>query len=126
MGFAIYLSINIDNHYGGDVRMKEKIVCQRMEILEKMKDIKTMLRGKLSEQYYNRTDKNGEIRVWGPYYKLQCWRNGKNHSQRIPADLVESIRKDLKEWKLFKSLCDEFADITEKSSKNVRFKDGEK
>jgi hypothetical protein len=120
------LSINIDNYYGGDVRVKEKIVCQRMEILEKMKDIKTMLRGKLSKQYYNRTDKNGEVRVWGPYYKLQCWRNGKNHSQRIPADLVELIRKDLKEWKLFKSLCDEFADITEKSSKNVRFKDGEK
>ncbi len=125
MGFVIFLPIRTGNYYKGD-RMEEKVVRKRMEILEKIKDIKTMVRGTLSEQYYNRTDKNGEVRVWGPYYKLQCWRNGKNHTQRIPADKVELIRKDLNEWKLFKSLCDEFADITEKSSKNVRFKDGEK
>lgn len=86
---------------------------KRDAILEKMSLIKRMRRGKLTEQYNKKEDPAGTVRKWGPYYTLQAWRNGKNHSLRIPAKDACKVREELKAYEKFSELCEQYVQIGE-------------
>jgi hypothetical protein len=91
-----------------------QIKNRRDEILEEMRCIRRLKRGHLSEQTLPYTAADGSVRMRGPYYSLQLWgKDQKNHSQRVPADLVPAVREAVEGFKKLQDLTEEFAQITE-------------
>jgi topoisomerase IA-like protein len=45
----------------------------------------------------------------GPYFKHQCWENGKNRSTYIPPVQIGALREDLENGKRFQQITDELA-----------------
>ncbi len=87
------------------------------EVLEQMSLITRMRRGKLTEQYNRKKDKDGQERRWGPYYTLQAWVDGKNRSERIRRDDVVTVREDMRNYEEFCELSERFVQIAEQSAK---------
>ena len=69
------------------------------EILAQMGQIPVMIQGKVSER------RQGG-RVTG--LKLQRWRNGRNETRHIPADLVETVRQGTQGYDQFMALAAQY------------------
>lgn len=70
------------------------------QLLKRILRIKRMERGKLSVM------RKGPK---GPYYKLQCWENGRNFSRYVHRDQVPAVKKALEGYRLFRQLTDHYA-----------------
>ena len=77
----------------------------RQATLNKLADITTIERGTLTEEYRERPapDGKGTVRC-GPYFKHQCWENGKNRSARIPSGQVARVREHIENGHRFDEL----------------------
>lgn len=86
--------------------------AERERILSELAQITTMERGTLAEEYRERPapDGKGTVRK-GPYYKHQCWEDGRNRSRRIPGEEVASLKSDLEAAARFDQLVDRLAAI---------------
>ena len=84
---------------------------RRRQILEQMEQIECMEKGTVSEEYRERF-KDGERVRLGPYYKHQCWENGRNASRRVSAAEVERLREGVDGHHRFRELADEFVGVT--------------
>lgn len=84
----------------------------RPKILGQLADLDTLERGTLAEEYRERPapDGRGTVRL-GPYYKHQCWENGRNLSRRVPAAEVGSLRADLQNARRFDQLTSELSEL---------------
>jgi hypothetical protein len=87
------------------------------EILNQMGSITRMRRGKLTEQYNRKRDEDGNERLWGPYYTLQAWVEGKNRSERVSREHAEEVREDIERYEKFTGLCDRYVQVAEKVAK---------
>jgi hypothetical protein len=76
----------------------------RQQILEEMNSITRMERGKLCTQ--------SQGPGAPPFYKLQCWHEGKNHTRYVPAHEVEPLKEALAGHQRFQQLAQEFVDLT--------------
>jgi len=86
---------------------------EQAEILKDMAVITRMRKGRLTEQYNRRRSEDGTERRWGPYYTLQAWVEGRNRSERIPAEVVPEARRDIQNYVAFTELCDRYVQIAE-------------
>lgn len=77
---------------------------RRQAILQEMNAITRMERGKLC------TQSRGPSAP--PFYKLQCWRNGKNHTRYVPQEEVPALQEALVGHQRFQELAEEFVDLT--------------
>jgi len=77
---------------------------RRQEILKEINTITHMERGKLCAQSLGPGS--------APFYKLQCWHQGKNHTRYVPADEVPAVQKALAEHHRFQRLAEEFVELT--------------
>ncbi len=77
---------------------------RRQQILEEMNSITRMERGKLCTQHPS----SGAP----PFYKLQCWQEGKNQTRYVPADELEPLKQALAGHQRFQQLAEEFVDLT--------------
>jgi len=93
--------------------MFEALKRRREQVLDEIRSIVRMRRGKLSTQYFTKTNRKGERVRQGPYYLLQGWLRGKHVSERIPEDEVARARDDIKGLERFKTLSAEFVELTE-------------
>ncbi len=84
---------------------------RRRQILDQMAQIECMEKGRLSEEYREK-HKDGERVRLGPYYKHQCWENGRNASRRVPAAEVEELRDAVDGYHRFRELADEYVEVT--------------
>jgi coproporphyrinogen III oxidase len=90
------------------------LIKRQKELIEKISDIKTMRWGSLNVRYNKIKKKNDDIIINGPYYNLtRTDANGKTISQTIPTSEVECVKKEVENYKKFKKLCDEYAEICE-------------
>jgi hypothetical protein len=82
----------------------------RQPLLDQLAELSTMERGTLAEEYREHPDPEGggTVRL-GPYYKHQCWENGRNMSRRIPAAEVDPLREDLQNGQRFEQITSELA-----------------
>jgi hypothetical protein len=82
----------------------------RIAILAELQSLTSMARGTLREEFreHPAPEGGGTVRL-GPYYKHQCWENGRNASTRIPAACVDMLREQLHNGKRFEQLTDELA-----------------
>ena len=84
---------------------------RRRQILDQMAQIECMEKGRLSEEYRESRKEGKTVRL-GPYYKHQCWENGRNASRRVPAAEVERLREGVDGYHRFRELADEFVEAT--------------
>lgn len=84
--------------------------AERERIISELAEITTMERGTLAEEYRERPapDGKGTIRK-GPYYKHQCWEDGRNRSRRVPGEEVAVLKSDLEAAARFDQLVDRLA-----------------
>lgn len=78
----------------------------KQQILQQIAAIPAMERGKLTP--YSFPARPGRR---GPYYKLQCWQNGKNVTRYVPAEEVPAVQAALEGYACFERLTREYADL---------------
>jgi len=90
-----------------------------------MAKIPHMEKGKLTAEFREST-RDGEQVKLGPYYKYQCWENGRNRSRRVPAEQAEALQEAVDGYHLFRDLADEYAELsiqmTRQQTKRLRGK----
>ena len=112
-----------------NTQIKQRIEM-RAQILGEMATLDRMERGRLSEQFLKGT-KAGKAVLWGPYFVLQR-RQGKAHvTERVAAERVPLVQRDIDNHVRFEALADRYAQVTEEltglrdgdpdSKKNARF-----
>ncbi len=84
----------------------------RQPLLDQLAELSTMERGTLAEEYRERpaSEGVGTVRL-GPYFKHQCWENGRNMSRRVPAVEVDHLREDLQNAQRFDQIISKLASM---------------
>lgn len=99
----------------------QQLIETRAQILEEMSTLDRMERGRLSEQFLKGT-KAGKSVQWGPYFVLQR-RQGQAHvTERVPAERVPLVQRDIDNHVRFEALADRYAQATEALT---RLRDGD-
>ena len=80
------------------------ITQRREQILQEMKTLTRMERGKLCCQSRGPNS--------APFYKLQAWHRGKNHTRYVPVDEVPALQEALANHQRFQELAEEFVMLT--------------
>jgi hypothetical protein len=78
----------------------------KSQIMAQIAQIQLMERGKLSS--YAFAERSGKS---GPYYKLQCWDNGKNCTRYIPAEQLPLLQQALAGQAQFQELTEQYAQL---------------
>jgi hypothetical protein len=91
---------------------------RRQQILEQMNSITRMERGKLCTQSHGPGAP--------PFYKLQCWHQGKNQTRYVPAQEVEPLKEALAGHQRFQELAQEFVTLTVAMTRQEREADRKK
>ena len=93
----------------------------RKAALDELASLTSIEFGKISEFYRNRPSPDGDDVVRrGPYFKHQCWENGRNRSTYIPAEQLESLRQDLENGKRFEQITSQLAAAAIQQSRSNR------
>lgn len=90
-----------------------QIKLRRDAILLEMQSIREMIRGKITLQTLKRTKADGTVQERGPYAVFQRWLDGKNHSERIPAEELSAVARAVDGYARFQKLADEYAELSE-------------
>jgi hypothetical protein len=77
---------------------------QREQILQQMNTLTRMERGKLCRQSRGPGTP--------PFFKLQCWHQGKNRTRYVPADEVSAVQEALANHRRFQQLAEQFVTLT--------------
>ncbi|HQK02546.1 MAG TPA: hypothetical protein PLP12_18990 [Verrucomicrobiota bacterium] len=76
------------------------------DILAQIAQIQLMERGKLCP--YRLKDRRADA---GPYYKLQCWEQGANHTRHVRPEQVPLLEEALAGYARFKELTEHYAQL---------------
>ena len=98
----------------------ERLEKQRGMIVRQMLDIRSMAKGKITEQFFEVIHKgeSGPTRC-GPYYSIVCWNadKGKTQSKRLKTSKeVEQAKQDIENYQRFEFLCKAYAQTTQQLS----------
>lgn len=88
---------------------------RREQLIEEIREIRTMRKGSVTEQYL-KVEKKGQKEpvIRGPYFLYTRKIKGKTVGQRLKKAEVERYRLEVEAYHRFQRLCDEYAQITEK------------
>lgn len=78
----------------------------KQQLLQRIAAIPAMERGKLSS--YSLKERSGAA---SPYYKLQRWQNGQNHTRHIPADELSAVEAALAGYAQYEQLTEQYAQL---------------
>lgn len=98
----------------------EHLEKQRGVIVQQMLDIRSMAKGKITEQFLEviRKGELGPARC-GPYYSIVCWNadKGKTQSKRLKtSEELERAKQDIENYKRFELLCKTYVQTTQQLS----------
>ena len=94
----------------------ETLRMRRDAILAEMRELKTMKRGTINEQYFRRGEKTAKrIDLRGPYYVFSRCEGGRTRSRRLrTAEELARARQAIAAHNRFLALCEEFVLVTER------------
>jgi hypothetical protein len=99
----------------------EDLLRVREDIIEKIKEIRTMRRGTINEQYLKVPRKEKEPSIRGPYYVLSRNEGGKTVGFRLKTqEELDLATKDVESYKEFNRLSKEFITVTESITDMIR------
>jgi hypothetical protein len=78
----------------------------KAQILSEMAQIKLMERGKLCPYTIKKRSPQPE-----PYYKLQNWEHGKNHTRHVRPEQVPLVQAALAGYAQYEALSEQLADL---------------
>jgi hypothetical protein len=88
---------------------------QRDKILKEIREIRAMRKGSVTEQYLKvKQQDQEEPALRGPYYLYSRKEKGKTVGRRLKKDEVPRYQEEVDNFHYFQSLCDEYAQTTEK------------
>ncbi|MDR2728792.1 MAG: hypothetical protein LBB56_06630 [Chitinispirillales bacterium] len=92
-----------------------ELLERKAKICNKIAGIGKMRRGTLNEYYHTSTLKDGTVKKRGPFYNITySGENGKTVSKSVSRQDIERIRQETTNYRTFRELSDEYADICEK------------
>ena len=91
---------------------------QREHILQQMNTLTCMERGKLCRQ------SRGPGTT--PFFKLQCWHAGQNHTRYVPAAEVPAVQAALANHRRFQELAAQFVTLTVSQTRQAAAADSKK
>jgi len=71
-----------------------------LRLLQQIAQIQSMERGKLSVVKESAA---------GPFYKLQAWEHGRNHTRYVPREQAPAVQEALAGYQQFQALTDQYA-----------------
>ena len=86
---------------------------QREEVLEQMRSIDRLRRGTLSQHFLKKC-RGAQTLTHGPYFVLQGYLRGKKFSRHIPAVEAAKVEEQVKGYKRFQQLAEDFVSLTER------------
>lgn len=88
----------------------------RSELIGRIAEIGDMRRGSVVRQFIKRNRGGlGKPRLWGPYVLYTCKRKGKTIGRRLRRpDEIRRLEKRVENYHLFRRLCTELVDVSEK------------
>jgi len=87
----------------------------KSSLLQQIAAIATMEPGTLSP--YTFKERSGAC---GPYYKLQHWQDGKNHTRYVSAEELPAVQAAVAGYARFRQLTGQYADlIVEETRQNI-------
>ena len=90
---------------------------KREQILHEIRDIRSMRKGSVTEQYLRVPHKGiKEPAVRGPYWVYTRNEHGKTVAKRLNHAEADVAREEVEAYHRFQSLCREYAETTEKLS----------
>jgi len=92
----------------------DQLHARRDAILLRISELRRMRRGKITVTRPLRNRKDGTVHQAGPYYKLQSWDQGRNHTDYLSAEEFERIAPEVENYQSLLKLTDELADINER------------
>ena len=78
----------------------------KQQLLQRIAAIPAMERGKLSS--YSFKERSGTA---GPYYKLQHWHHGQNHTRYVPAEELSEVEAALAGYAQYQQLTEQYAQL---------------
>ncbi|HOH30126.1 MAG TPA: hypothetical protein PLC40_10645 [Candidatus Hydrogenedentes bacterium] len=93
---------------------------QRGMIVQQMLDIRSMAKGKITEQFLEVIRKGESSPAHcGPYYSIVCWNadKGKTQSKRLKtSEELERAKQDIENYQRFELLCKTYVQTTQQLS----------
>jgi hypothetical protein len=100
----------------------EEIEAERERVLDEMRQIRSLRRGSVNEQYFTkRRPGRAQPVKQGPYYVFTRSEGGKTKSYRLKkGEEVEQARQDVAAHKRFKELVRRYEELTERLGAALR------
>lgn len=99
----------------------DKTKSPRETILSELAQLDSIERGTLIGECREVPSPDGKGTVTrGPYFKHQCWENGKNRSVRVPAEQAARLRQDIENARRFDQLTAQLAHLAVENGRAQR------
>ncbi len=92
----------------------DQLHARREAVLLQISQLLRMRRGKITITRPLRKRKDGSVHLAGPYYKLQSWDEGRNHTVYLTTEEFERIGPEVENYQSFLKLTAELVDINER------------
>jgi hypothetical protein len=79
---------------------------EKTNILNQIAQIDHMEQGKISTVIFK--DRPAQA---GPYYKLQYWKEGKNHTRYVPVEQLKHLQEAVDGYAKFQELTEQYAQL---------------
>lgn len=91
----------------------QELNARRDATLNEIGQLRRMRRGTITTSCPVRKCKDGSTRQAGPYYKHQCWREGRNQTVYLSADEFALLQPEVENYQTLLKLTGELAEINE-------------
>ena len=78
--------------------------AEKVRILNQIAQIQRMEPGKISPVVFKNRPADA-----GPYFKVQRWENGKNHTRHVPPEQLALLQEAVAGYARFRALTEEYA-----------------
>lgn len=89
----------------------DSLIQKRSLVFKDMEAIDSLRRGSLSKQFFKALP--GQSACRGPYFVLQGFLQGKKFSERIPAQQVPEVQKQVDNYRRFQTLAEEYVALSD-------------
>lgn len=96
------------------MKTPQDLNARRDIILDQMTQLRRIRRGTITTSRPVRKLKDGTTHQAGPYFKHQCWKEGRNQTVYLSAEEYARLQPDVENYHTLLTLTEELAEINER------------